>query len=229
MHYKPVEKIGGEDCADLVYDDLKPYLNLIKTIRDSRKAYSELTSFSDIFFEVHNYLPSNDFDLGRFFTYMPSKGKRISIKTISQDECALCSEKAGLAHNMFKFLGMDSELVFGLRDKYFHAYNMVYPNGYGNEPMILYDPSFFISFVNDQRKISFGFFKAFKKEEYVRLLNGEPIKIDLSSTERTYRKMYGEFLKDYEFTSDSLAPIYLFGLETAKIYKENLDDIQSSL
>lgn len=41
--------------------------------------------------------------------------------------------------------------------------------------------------------------------------------------------MYGEFLKDYEFTSDSLAPIYLFGLETAKIYKENLDDIQSSL
>lgn len=228
MHFKPVEKIKGEDCTDLVYDDLQPYINLIKTIKNSKNNYSELTAFSDIFFTVHDYLPSNNFDLGRFFLYVQSKGKRLSIKTVAQDGSALCSERAGLAHNLFKFLGMDSEWISGLRDKYFHAYNMIYPNGYGTEPMVLYDPSFHINFEKEERKFSFGFFKAFKKEEYLRFISGEPIVIDLSSTERKYRSMYGDFLNDYLFTSDDLTPTYLFGLEASTKYKENIESMPSS-
>ena len=36
--------------------------------------------FSTIFFEVYNYLPSDDIGLGRDFTYHGNKGKRVSIK-----------------------------------------------------------------------------------------------------------------------------------------------------
>ena len=36
--------------------------------------------FSTIFFEVYNYLPSDDIGLGRAFTYHGNKGKRVSIK-----------------------------------------------------------------------------------------------------------------------------------------------------
>lgn len=228
MHYKAVDKIGNEDCPDLIYDDIQPYLDLIKTIRDSRKSYSELTSFSDIFFLIRNYLPLNNISLGRFFLYMENKGKRISIKKIAQDGSAQCSERAGLAQNLFKFLGMDSEWVCGLREKYFHVYNLVYPNGYGNEPIVLYDPSFHIGFKKDERKYSLGFFKAFKKEEYEKFMSGEPIKIDLSSTERKYRSMYGDYFNDYEFTSDNLTPTYIFGLEASIKYEESLEGIQSS-
>lgn len=50
-----------------------------------------------------------------------------------------------MAHNLFKFLGIDSEVICGARGKDLHAFNMIYPNGYGNEPMILYDPSFLLT------------------------------------------------------------------------------------
>ena len=33
-----------------------------------------------------------------------------------------------MAHNMFKFLGIDSEVVCGARDSEMHAYNFIYPN-----------------------------------------------------------------------------------------------------
>ena len=51
---------------------------------------------------------------------------------------------------MFKFLGVDSEVVCGYRDSEGHAYNIVYPNGYDNEPMVIYNPLFF---VNDGKKL----------------------------------------------------------------------------
>ena len=118
------------DKFNLIYDDITPYINLIKAIKQN-SWYNELTLFSTVFFEVYNYLPSDDIGLGRAFTYFENKGKRVSIKQIRDNACAFCSEKSGMAHNMFKFLGIDSEVVCGYRDSGRHAYNIVYPkHGY---------------------------------------------------------------------------------------------------
>ena len=207
-HYKAGEKLKDAECPDLVYDDITPYINLIKAIKQN-SWYNELTLFSTVFFEVYNYLPSDDIGLGRAFTYLGNKGKRVSIKQIRDNACAFCSEKSGMAHNMFKFLGIDSEVVCGYRDSERHAY----PNGYGNEPMVIYDPSFFVNFIKDEQKLSFGYFKALRREDYEKLMSGSPVKIDLSKTEKNYRQLYS-LGDEYVFEGDT--PSYIAGLDRKK-------------
>lgn len=212
-HYKAAEKIGDSECPDLVFDDKTPYINLIKEIKKSTW-YNELTLFNTIFYLIDEYLPSDDMGLGRYMTYASHKGKKLSIKTISENGVAFCSEKAGMAHNLFKFLGIDSEVVCGARENEMHAYNFIYPNGYGNEPMVLFDPTHFVNFMNGDKKFSLGFYKVFRTQDYESLKNGTPMQIDLAKTEETYRKLYG--LNDYEFINE--IPIYIYGLENAKNY-----------
>lgn len=219
VHYKATAKIKESDCPDLVYDDKTPYINLIKEIKKSGW-YNELTLISTMFFIIDDYLPCDDvIGLDRYLTYASCKEKKISIQTISKRGAAFCSEKAGMAHNMFKFLGIDSEVVIGARETEMHAYNFIYPNGYGNEPMILYDPSFFVNFTKDNNAISFGFFEAFGKQDYEELKKGTPIQIDLSKAEKLYRKFYGNIgfsLDDYSLKYET--PTYIYGLENAKNY-----------
>lgn len=216
-HFKPAERLDdNSECPDLIYDDITPYVELIKAIRKG-KWYNELSLFTTIFNVIYEYLPLEDIGFARYMTYLAHKNDRISIKTIADTGCAFCSEKAGMAHNMFKILGMDSEVVSGGREGGMHSYNFVYPNGYGNEPMVLYDPSFFVNFVKGSHKISFGFFKPFKKEDFEVFLSGEPMQLDLSKTEFNYRKLYE--LEDYTF--ESISPTYVFGLENAREYKNS--------
>ena len=220
VHYKAAAKFGEDECPDLVYDDLTPYINLVKELNKTGN-YAVLTLFTSVFYTINDYLPSDDIGLGRAFTYSAHRGKRLSIKTISDNSCAFCSEKAGMAHNLFKFLGIDSEVVCGARDKELHAFNMVYPNGYGNEPMILYDSSYFVDFFKDNKKISLGYFKSFKKENYESFIQGIPTELDLSKTEGNYRKLYGDALDGYEFKDEH--PIYVYGLDAGRNYVNNLD------
>lgn len=219
-HYKAAEKFDDSECPDLVYDDITPYINLIKEIKKGNW-YNELTLFTTIFFTVYKYLPSEDVGLGRYMTYASHKGKQLSIKSVRDNECAFCSEKAGMAHNLFKFLGIDSEVVCGARGTEMHAYNFIYPNGYEKEPMVLFDPSYFVSFINGNNKLSFGFYAVFRRQDYEALKNGTPTQIDLTETEETYRKLYGYngSLDDYDFEYET--PIYIFGLENAKNYKKS--------
>ena len=219
-HYKAAEKFDDSECPDLVYDDITPYINLIKEIKKGNW-YNELTLFTTIFFTVYKYLPSEDVGLGIYMTYASHKGKQLSIKSVRDNECAFCSEKAGMAHNLFKFLGIDSEVVCGARGTEMHAYNFIYPNGYEKEPMVLFDPSYFVSFINGNNKLSFGFYAVFRRQDYEALKNGTPTQIDLTETEETYRKLYGYngSLDDYDFEYET--PIYIFGLENAKNYKKS--------
>lgn len=220
IHYKAAEKFDDSECPDLVYDDITPYINLIKEIKKGTW-YNELTLFSTIFFIVHKYLPSDDIGLGRYMTYASHKDKKLSIKTVAENGVAFCSEKSGMAHNMFKFLGIDSEVVCGARGTEMHAYNFIYPNGYGNEPMVLYDPSHFLNFCKGNQKFTFAFYKAFKKEDYESLISGNPTQIDLTKTEETYRKLYGYNGNLDDFVLENETPTYIFGLENAKNYKSS--------
>ena len=207
-HYKAVAKSQGE-CPDLVYDDITPYINLIKEIRIN-SWYNELTLFTTMFSVIRDYLPNNDLGLGRSLTYLGNKVQRVSIKQIRDNVCAFCSERAGMAHNLFKFLGVDSEVVVGYRDFGRHAYNIVYPNGYGNEPMVIYDTSFSVRFVKDDNsKLAFGYFKALRREEYEKLMAGSPIKLNLATTEKNYRQLY-DVGDECVFEDDT--PSYIAGL-----------------
>ena len=92
IHYKAAENFNNFECPDLVYDDITPYINLIKEIKMG-SWYNELSLFTTIFFVVYNYLPSKDIGLDRYMTYLSHKNKRLSIKTVRENGIAFCSEK----------------------------------------------------------------------------------------------------------------------------------------
>lgn len=220
IHYKAAERFEDSECPDLVYDDITPYFNLIKSIKKGNW-YNELTLFTTIFYIINNYLPSKDIGLGRYMVYKHHVGNKLSIKTISENEVAFCGEKAGMAHNMFKFLGIDSEVVVGAINDELHAYNFIYPNGYGNEPIVLFDPSRFVNFCKDNNKMSYGFYKAFNKNDYELLKSGTPIKLDMTKTEENYRQLYGFNGGLDEYTFENVSPVYIYGLDNAKNYKNS--------
>lgn len=127
-----------------------------------------------------------------------------------------------MAHNMFKFLGIDSEVVCGYRDLERHAHNIIYPNGYDNEPMVIYDPSFFVNFIKGGNKLSFGYFNALRREDYEKLMSGISVKIDLSKTEKNYRQLYS-FGDEYVFEGDTSS--YIAGLDRKKeLPEDNITD-----
>ena len=187
-HYK-VDDFEDFECPDLVYDDIKPYINLIYSLKRLNN-YNDLVLFSEIYYVIHEYLPSKEIEFARAFTYMSHRGRQVSIKTISENECASSSEKAGLAHNMFKFLGIDSSIACGYRNDHTHTFNLLYPKGYDKEPTIIYDPSHHVSFEDDNMKLVFAYYMALKGDGCQDIINRKPIKIDLTRTELNYRHQY---------------------------------------
>ena len=191
VNYKPAASIPNSECPNLIFDDPQPYFELIKEIKDS--GYNELSILGPIMFEVFNYMSSeeskeNDISTTNdrsmlYYSAMKKGIKNISIKEFHDNKCALCSENAGLAHNIFKLLGIDSEVVIGKRNTEPHAYNFIFPRGYNSGPVILFDPSFVINFKNNKGDFyGFGYFKVLTTEEYNNLISGNDVYINLDET-----------------------------------------------
>lgn len=222
-HYKAAAKFDDEDCPDLIYDDIEPYIDLVKRLKKLDRC-NNVILFTEMFYEINNYL-SFDYELKnmggflRYLVYNGNRGKRVSIKELKKEGCAYCSERAGLAHNMFKFLGLDSEVVCGARGEDFHAYNLVYPKGYDNYPIFIYDPSFSLDFINNDEKVNLGFFKVLNQDEYNKLVSGVPLKLDFTvgKEEELCRGNY--YLEGYSL--ENSAPTYVFGLENAARIKSS--------
>ncbi len=210
-HYKPMASTDKIKSPDLVYDYNEPYINIIKAIKG--KNINELLIMNDIFFTINSFSDlGSTLEFSRGFVYLSAiqSGNRVSIKDIFDNDCAFCSERSGLVQNIFKFLGIDSELITGYIDNEPHAYNIVYPNGYGNEPMFLFDVSHFVNFNSNEQKYSLAYFYGMNKAKYNELISGRQYQVELSKTESYYRNVYG-FDNNYEFVARE--PKYTYGLE----------------
>lgn len=200
VHYKPVASLGDKSCPDLVYDDITPYFELIKKLSYTHEYYNELFLFTPLMFEIFSYMSSSETRTDYFsgwersmiyYDAIKTDIKSISIQDFHKNKLAMCSENAGLAHNIFKLLGIDSQCVCGKRGSEPHAYNIVFPNGYGNMPAVLFDPSHMINFVNDLgQKYSYGYFKVLTLEEYNNMLLGKPTYLDMSKSASNILKYY---------------------------------------
>lgn len=210
-HYKPMASTEKIKCPDLVYDYKEPYITLVKSIRE--KNINELLIMNEVFHIINNFsnLGSN-FELSRGMVYLSAiqSGNRVSIKDIFNSDCAYCSERSGLAQNMFKFLGIDTELITGYIDNKPHAYNIIHPNGYKNEPMFLFDASHFVNFNSNEKRYSLAYFYGMNKTKYDELTSGRQYQIELSKTENFYRSVYG-FDNNYEFVATEHK--YIYGLD----------------
>ena len=223
VHYKPAYRFSRKECPDLVYDDTEPYISLIKELLKN-PSYNELLLFSIISGEVSKYLPNaKDSGPERFNVYLAyiDEGK-VSAQIFKGQTCAFCSEKSGLAHNMFKILGIDSSVICGKKNNEPHAYNIIYTNGYGNNPAVIFDASIHIDLKNSQgHSYNFGFFKVLSPEEYTRMLNGEPVTLDIAPSAEKYKQLYGSFLDGYELQNGPQT--YKIGLGDTELEKKETE------
>ena len=212
VNYKPADKLpNGHECPSLVYDDPQPYINMVKELR-KQSDFGELSLIGHtMFWQLNEYLPNGDmFD--RLFTYLSrAEEGKISIKEVKEKNTAVCSEKSGLSHNLFKFLGIDSTLASGTRNNEPHAYNVIYPKGYGENPAVIFDPSHHLSLQNESgARVSVGYFNILTTEEYEKLKKGEPVSLDMTRTEEKVRQLYGNGLDGFKMEMEN--PSYGIGL-----------------
>lgn len=205
VQYKAAASLKNAPCPSLVFDDITPYFQLFKELSTSKEYINELLLFTPLMMNIFNYLSSKESKLDiedtlysrqrLYWDYMKSGKTEISIKEFHNQKCGFCSENAGLAHNIFKILGIDSQLVIGQRNEENHAYNIIFPRGYGNLPAVLFDPSYTIDFeIDSNKKYSLGYFKVLTPDEYNNMLLGNKIRVDMSSSATTLIKYYGSQL-----------------------------------
>ena len=218
VKFKPGASFGNNECPNLVYDDSLPYFELIKELATEQSYLNELYLFTPVMFEVFNYMSSkeNKDNIGEtlidrtwvYFDAMKSGKVNISIKEFHKNKCAFCSENTGLAHNIFKILGIDSRFVIGKRNDENHAFNLIFPNGYDNSPAVLFDSSYTIDFKNGLgQNYSLAYFKVLTQEEYNNMLSGNMTPINFSKSADTlikYYPMLSNFIPSYENANYSI-------------------------
>lgn len=201
VKFKPVASLKNKECPNLIYDDTLPYFELIKELATNQSYLNELYLFTPLMFEIFNYMSSKenkdnieDTLIERqllYFNAMNTGKENISIKEFHKNKYAFCSENTGLAHNIFKILGIDSQFVIGKRNNENHAFNIIFPNGYGNSPAVLFDASYTIDFTNDLgNRYSLGYFKVLTPEEYNNMLSGKSTPINLQGSANNLIRYY---------------------------------------
>ena len=126
VKFKPVASLNNKECPNLIYDDILPYFELIKELATEQTYLNELFLFTPLMFEIFNYMSSKeskdnieDTLIERhllYFNAMNTGRESLSIKEFHKNKYAFCSENTGLAHNIFKILGIDSQFVIGKRN-----------------------------------------------------------------------------------------------------------------
>lgn len=132
--------------GSLIIDDNNIYKYLIKASKEYNNIYEA------VYRAVKEYGASkftNDTirDL-LYYCFSGPFNRPLSIKVLHYLKQTLCTERAGIAHNMFKFLGIESDYAM-CRCKIpcepptnaFHTFNIIYPEG-RDKYAIIFDSSF---------------------------------------------------------------------------------------
>ena len=217
----------------LVYDDFTPYINLIRTINNTNPRMGFVGTLDSIFRTIYDYMGNQgtqDNENLRLQIYFDAKKRGedfVSIREFADNKCAFCSENAGLSHNMFKILGIDSKLASGTKVysgiRELHAFNLVYPNGYDGHKIMLFDPSHFISFQDQQdNKVSLPYFIKVSEEEYEYMRAGIMQDLDIKATVDLIQGCFGPY-KSAEYDEGR----YTIGIKGTSRSQEILDSMQS--
>lgn len=163
---------ASEVFADLKMDDLDVYEEFMAYIKDDIDKYlrSEPTTIYTIQHFIWNYFGYN---AGAIFPRMDfySQGAPVSIKELRGKNMAACSERSAMVQNILKFLGFDSEIIFGKLNKdESHAYIIFKPEG--KNIRILYDPMNPVEYIEDSQKYYCAGVSRMSEEQYDELQNG---------------------------------------------------------
>lgn len=183
-----------EYYGSLVYDDKSIYDYLINELEKEKNIYKAIYNATiNYLFLFHIDRKFNDYEKTRkivYHQYSSTMNKSISIELFHRNKTAMCLETAGLVHNYFKYLGMESDFVLYGKLKNDsegnHAFNIIYPHGKDKEA-ILFDLSNtsvrkpLIAMLGDKQKDL--------------LLSNKEISIKKEEIENTYKEIFNEDFK----------------------------------
>jgi len=167
-------------------DDFEVYENLMSFINNNVDSYmyGEPITIDVIQRFIWQYFGYKSDKLGRIDVYSNDPTVNTSIKELKGKNIAACSERSAMAHNLLKFLGMDSELIFGkLNQTEAHAYIILKSE---NGKRILYDPMNPVEYkTNDGISFCPGVCLV-SEEEYNQIKNGGTLSFDYSLVKKLY-------------------------------------------
>lgn len=158
--------------------------------------------------ELNNYImnyfgPCNNNLFDRMQVYDTKDWEAVSVKELKGKNIAACSERSALAQNILKFLGLESEIVFGkLNNDESHAYIIFKPEK-SNEFRILFDPMNPCFFKDKNNEYTMGV-SIIKNEDYLKLKNGEEINFSYDLVKKLFNNEV-EFEEDKRiYTCDDI-------------------------
>ena len=127
----------------------------------------------------------------------------ISIKEFKKNNLATCSERSAMVQNLLKFLGFDSEIVFGkLNDKELHAYIIFKPEN--SKIRILYDPMNPVEYsIDGQKRYCPGVAKM-SEEQYLDLNNGKEYVFNYDLVKKLFIKDNEYVEQERKYLSDEI-------------------------
>lgn len=203
VHFKNLPRIGETKLVlpELVYDDYEPYYEIIRLLSKGNGEYNEYTIIASIAIVLEKYFYGEkdgkspmDRAVERAEVYMDAlnNGKsQISITSFKKTNHKVCGEVSGLIQNIYKILGIPSQLVIGKINGVLHAFNIIFRYGYNQFPAALvdYTDPIELSATEQNAVASFPLISGLDEETYSKLLKGEEVEINPDALIEFYRKI----------------------------------------
>jgi hypothetical protein len=161
--------------SGLTVNDKNIYRTLIEEIRSSSNPFCAIINAVDKYLLLKDKRRDENMEeYGRIrndiiYRFSEGTNRTVPIQVFNMVPLAKCGEIAAVAHNMFKFLGLDADYVMEVRPNGNHAYNIFYP--FGREKYAI---------IYDGMRLSTNHPLLFyiDKERKQKLFSGESIEVD---------------------------------------------------
>lgn len=179
--------------SKLVLDDMDLYKKFMNFIENDveKNLYGEPYAIIIIQNFIWNYFGYNAGNILERMDIYSDGNEFLSVKELKGKNIGACSERSAMVQNLLKFLGFDSEIIFGkLNNKESHAY-IIFKSENGKN-IILYDPMNPVEYKNgDKTNYSPGICLV-SEEEYKKLKGGQTFDFKYDLVKKIY-------IRDAEF------------------------------
>ena len=159
--------------SKLVLDDMEIYKGFMDYIKNdvNGQLYGEPSTINAIQYYIWNYFGYNAGNIFQRMDIYSDGQEQLSVKNLKGKNIGACSERSAMVQNILKFLGFDSELIFGkLNGTESHAY-IIFKAGNG-KTRILYDPMNPAAYADNNTDKYCPGVCLVSEEDYMQLKNG---------------------------------------------------------
>lgn len=180
---------GSGFFSNMIMDDFSIYEDFMNFINNDVNSYlygepSTIICVQQFVWKYFGLNAGTKFD--RMDIYSTPGMKPLSISKLKEKNLAACAERSALVQNLLKFMGFDSEIMFGkINENNLHAYIVFQPENVDFK--ILYDPMNPVPFYEQENKKYAVAVSRIENSEYQDLMTGEKIPFHYDLIKKVYK------------------------------------------